>query len=80
MTDSIKDSQLNYCNSVSEACKEVDAIIIATEWNEFRALNFKEIKKIIKSPIIFDLRNIYNKDELTNLDFKSPFISPNQFL
>ena len=62
--------ELNYCNSVSVACKEVDAIIIATEWNEFRALNFKEIKKLIKSPIIFDLRNIYNKDELTNLDFK----------
>ena len=62
--------ELNYCNSVNEACKEADAIIIATEWNEFRALNLKDIKKQMKTAIIFDLRNIYNKEELINLEFE----------
>ena len=62
--------QLIYCTSVSEACKDVDAIIIATEWNEFRALDLKELKKQMKSSIIFDLRNIYNKNELINLEFE----------
>ena len=61
---------LNYCNSVKEACEGVDAIIIATEWNEFRALDLKELKKHMKRPIIFDLRNIYNKDDLVNLNFE----------
>ena len=63
-------TNLIYSKSVNDACTDVDAIIIATEWNEFRALNFKEIKKIIKRATIFDLRNIYNKDDLENLDFE----------
>ena len=60
---------IHYSNSINESCIGVDAIIIATEWNEFRALNFKLLKKQMKDYIIFDLRNIYNKDELTNLGF-----------
>ncbi len=62
--------KFNYFNSVYEACNKADAIIIGTEWNEFRALNFKKIKKIVKKPIIFDLRNIYNLEELENLGFQ----------
>ena len=60
---------INYFNSIQKACIDADAIIIATEWNEFRALNFKLLKKQMKDHIIFDLRNIYNKDDLNNLDF-----------
>ena len=62
--------QLDYCSSIKEACKKVDAIIIATEWNDFRALDFKELKKQMNKAIIFDLRNIYNKEELLKLDFE----------
>ena len=36
-------SELIYCNSVNEACKDVDAVILATEWDEFRNINFNEI-------------------------------------
>ena len=60
---------LDYCNSVQHTCLDADAIIIATEWNEFRALNFKLLKDKMKENILFDLRNIYNKDDLNNLDF-----------
>ena len=61
---------INYfCQSIEESCINADAIIIATEWNEFRALNFKLLKEKMKDYVIFDLRNIYNKEELNNLEF-----------
>lgn len=59
-----------YCNSIKEVCKDSDGLIIATEWNEFRTLDFEVLNKIMKSSIIFDLRNIYNKAELENLNFE----------
>ena len=61
---------LNYCVSAYEACKSVDGIIIGTEWNEFRALNFSKIKKTINNPVIFDLRNIYNTAEIEKQGFE----------
>ena len=63
-------SKLLFCNSAYEACDGVNAIIIGTEWNEFRALNFDKILKNIKEPIIFDLRNIYKTDEIAKKGFK----------
>ena len=60
---------INYSESVLESCIDADAIVIATEWNEFRALNFNLLKNKMKDHIIFDLRNIYNKDELKKLEF-----------
>ena len=60
---------LNFFDSVYDACEGVNAIIIGTEWNEFRALNFTKIKEKIKDAIIFDLRNIYRSAELEELGF-----------
>ncbi|MAV63783.1 MAG: UDP-glucose 6-dehydrogenase [Candidatus Marinimicrobia bacterium] len=62
-------TNFNYFNSANEACENADAIVIGTEWNEFRALNFREIGKIVKTKKIFDLRNIYNKIELQKLGY-----------
>ena len=62
--------ELILCNSPYEACEKSDAIIIATEWNEFRALDFKKIKETIKGKLIFDLRNIYNSSELKEMGFE----------
>jgi UDPglucose 6-dehydrogenase len=60
---------INYTSSIEESCIDANAIIIATEWNEFRALNFKFLKEKMKDYFIFDLRNIYNKKEIANLGF-----------
>ena len=60
---------LNFFDSVYDACVGVNAIIIGTEWNEFRALNFAKIKEKIKDAIIFDLRNIYISADLEKLGF-----------
>ena len=42
-----------------EALKGADALILVTEWKEFRSPDFDEIKKALKTPVIFDGRNIY---------------------
>ena len=59
---------INYSDSIQSSCVDADAIIIATEWNEFRALNFKVLQNQMKDKIIFDLRNMYSKDELIDLN------------
>ena len=63
-------NKFNYYSSAYETCNNADAIIIGTEWNEFRALNFSEISKLVKIKKIFDLRNIYNGKELEKLGFE----------
>ena len=62
--------ELAYCKNAYEACKESSGLIIATEWNEFRALDLNKIKKLMINPVIFDLRNIYNKQEVKALDIE----------
>ena len=66
----LENSELVFCKDAYEACEDTKAIIIGTEWNEFRALNFLKIKKNRENLYIFDLRNIYNPSELRDLGFK----------
>ena len=63
-------TNFKYFNSPYQACENADAIVIGTEWNEFRALNFFAIGKLIRKKKIFDLRNIYNSDELKKLGYE----------
>lgn len=50
-----------FCKDEYEAIEGADALVIITEWNQFRRLDFARIKKIMKDNYIFDLRNIYSK-------------------
>jgi UDPglucose 6-dehydrogenase len=52
-----------------EALKGADALAIVTEWNEFKTPNFSRMKKLLRTPVIFDGRNIYNQDELRKFGF-----------
>ncbi|MFT4303214.1 MAG: UDP-glucose dehydrogenase family protein [Candidatus Woesearchaeota archaeon] len=54
----LKDIQ--YCKKPLDTLKDADALIVLTEWDEFRSIEFKDIKSRLKSPIIFDGRNIYD--------------------
>jgi len=65
-----ENTELQLCNSAYEACEDTKAIIIGTEWNEFRALDFLKIRGSSKNLVIFDLRNIYNAKEITDLGFQ----------
>lgn len=59
-----------WCKDSYEASKGSDALVILTEWNEFRALDLKRLKKLLNKPVIIDLRNIYNPLELKSLGFE----------
>ena len=52
-----------------DALKGADALVIATEWNEFREPDFNRMRKLMKTPIIFDGRNIYSPEQMKNLGF-----------
>ena len=57
----LKDIQsITYCNSKYETLKNADAMILMTEWKEFRSPDFEELKVQLNNPIIFDGRNQYN--------------------
>ena len=59
---------IQYCENEFEAVKDVDATVIVTEWNQFRGMNVKRMKELMKDNYLFDLRNIYVKNpEVRNL-------------
>ena len=60
---------IEYFDNLYDAVKNVDGIVIITEWNEFRSLDLQKIKKIMKGNIILDTRNILDMDELSSLGF-----------
>jgi UDPglucose 6-dehydrogenase len=61
---------VKYAKDAYDAAKGADAVVIVTEWNEFRNLDLLKIKKLLNTPYFFDLRNIYEPDKLRNLGFK----------
>ena len=58
------DSRLNYADSPMDALNNADALIIVTEWKEFRTPDFEQIKSLLKNSDVFDGRNIWNPDEV----------------
>lgn len=61
--------RIRYASRNYEALQGADALLIITEWNEFRRPNFLRIKELLKSPVIFDGRNIYDTTEMKKLGF-----------
>ena len=60
---------LTYCQDEYETSAGSDALVIATEWNQFRNLDLSKIKKLLKSPILIDLRNLYEPAKLKEIGF-----------
>ncbi|MBX7144447.1 MAG: UDP-glucose/GDP-mannose dehydrogenase family protein [Oligoflexia bacterium] len=60
---------VSYSNTNYDALIGADALIIATEWNEFRRPNFDKLRSTLKSPVIFDGRNIYSMEEMRTHGF-----------
>jgi len=58
-----------FCNSSYEVLESSDALVVITEWNEFRHPDFERIKNTLKQPVIFDGRNVYNPAQLRELGF-----------
>jgi len=60
---------LTYCQDEYETAQGSDALVIVTEWNQFRNLDLVKIKKLLKIPVILDLRNLYEPDKAKDLGF-----------
>ena len=58
-----KRPNLSYANTNYDALKGADALLICTEWGEFRQPNFDKMKQLLKSPLVFDGRNILDMKE-----------------
>jgi UDPglucose 6-dehydrogenase len=63
------DSIIGYAESQYECLNNADALIIATEWNEFRTPDFEKIEASLKSKVIFDGRNLFDVQEMEHLGF-----------
>ena len=62
--------KIEYAAMPMDALSDADALILVTEWNEFRRPDFDVIKSALKEPVIFDGRNVYPRATLTEMGFK----------
>jgi UDPglucose 6-dehydrogenase len=62
-------SRVEFADKSYGALKGADALAIVTEWNEFREPDFTRIRKLMRTPVIFDGRNLYNSDQIRGLGF-----------
>ncbi len=61
---------IHYCGSAYAAAEGAAALVIATEWEQFRALDLARLKGVMAQPVIVDLRNIYRIDEMKRAAFR----------
>jgi UDPglucose 6-dehydrogenase len=62
--------EASFAKDAYQACEGADAVVIVTEWNQFRMLNFERIKKQLRRPLVVDLRNIYGPDQMKRAGFE----------
>ena len=60
---------VDWCKNAYDTMGGADALAILTEWNEFRALDLDKVKGLMKAPVMVDLRNIYNPDDMAEAGF-----------
>jgi len=70
--------KISYAKDEYDALIDADALILVTEWSEFRLPNFRVLEKLLKNKIIFDGRNIYDPEELEELGFEYYAIGRNK--
>jgi len=61
--------EVDYARDPYDVAKGSDALVLATEWNQFRRLDLQRIKTLLKMPIFIDLRNVYDPDQMKRLGF-----------
>jgi UDPglucose 6-dehydrogenase len=62
--------ELKPCQDAYQAAEGADALVIMTEWNIFRNLDFEKLKSVMRVPLLVDLRNVYDPDRVTSAGFK----------
>ncbi|MBI1823130.1 MAG: UDP-glucose/GDP-mannose dehydrogenase family protein [Nitrospirae bacterium] len=60
----LMNKKLNCCEDPYQTAKEADALILMTEWNEFRSLDLVRIRELLRKPLLIDLRNVYEPQKV----------------
>jgi UDPglucose 6-dehydrogenase len=60
------EQEIIYCANEYEVMKGADALVLITEWNQFRRLDLERVKDLLVEPVFFDLRNVYKPEEVEN--------------
>jgi UDPglucose 6-dehydrogenase len=61
--------EIEYCEDAYDTMADADALVLLTEWNEFRGLDLARVKALLQSPVVIDLRNIYQPQEMAAAGF-----------
>jgi UDPglucose 6-dehydrogenase len=69
MSEAKKHLDIEMCRGAYDALDGADGVVILTEWNEFRALDLRRTRQLLKRPLMVDLRNIYRPEEMANAGF-----------
>ncbi len=64
------DGEVNYFNEPYEALRKADCLLLMTEWDEFRTLNYDKLRELMNTHVIVDARNIYQKEEVISKGIK----------
>jgi UDPglucose 6-dehydrogenase len=63
-------AEVEYCEDSYDAADGADALVIVTEWNQFRSLDLARIKSLLKGNVIVDLRNVCSPDRMAETGFE----------
>lgn len=63
-------NSITYCTSMYDAVKNADALVIVTDWNEFKMPDLEKVKGLMRSPLIFDGRNLYSVEKMSESGFR----------
>ena len=59
-----------FCQNAYDAAQQSDAVVLVTEWNQFRNLDLEQLKGVMRQPIFLDFRNVYEPERMTKLGFR----------
>lgn len=61
--------EIEYSESIQATARDSDALVIITDWDDFKSLDFEDLREVMKSPVLVDLRNLYNPAQVRELGF-----------
>jgi UDPglucose 6-dehydrogenase len=61
---------ITYCEDAYDAARDADAVVLLTEWNEFRNLDLERLRSCLRQPVFIDLRNVYDDQRMSRVGFR----------
>jgi UDPglucose 6-dehydrogenase len=60
---------IEFARGPYDCAEDADALVIVTEWEQFRALDFERLRTVMKQPVLVDLRNVYRPEEIEGFTY-----------